>query len=663
MASRSLLSDMNFNKLQVNKLQVNKLQVNKLQVNKLKQDEEDDNKEDASALIHYTIIGQNSKVVKYLKEEDNLIYYELDFTFDEISHIAPAVINSKHGNFYDIFDTKQLFTKIINGFKIHGRNFNIDSIENENLPSTVDNKSNDGSRYNMTFIFINENYEKIMLPCTIYHIDFVDNSVKMVFYVNDDGIIKNNQTKHDSYNSRDPHYHTFPAYKISNTNGSSQYKINIPRQNFMMFSWTVNIYLWFPGMFAIIGAAVAVATEAASAAAGATIAAAAIAAEAAAVAGGVLVSAVAEVAVTAATVATDAMATALVAGGEALESAIPGIISEAVTTAAAQAGGAVGAIVSATVDAVAGPIVGTMIDTIVEVGVEGAINLAAEGLSTAIENIAEDGIIDFVEGMTDQIGRRVAQDAVEAAIKKAITKSIEKVGTDYLKNLIKKEAEDVDPTLGSLVSILNTGTSTNLNDWIVRGTDIRDIVTASQNQLKKTTASIILNPPVIPGGQLEFVVHTYNKASPTLTDVSQNRMIQKLITPARAQTFNFEKIAAIEDDPYLWTIFWVQGSSKYYLKYTESDKKVDWWTLKKDELSGPLGNILWKVVRTSLLGYSIQNVGTKQFLYFSKNELNVCNKAQLTTDNYQEFFIYTYRNQAAFLQHFDLHYGNDVYAF
>lgn len=680
MVSRSLLSNVSFNNLQVNKLQVNNLQVQ----NQLIHNNNNNDEEDKGALIHYTVVGNGAKFVKYLKEDDNLIYYEVILNFDELSHIAPTVINSKHGHFYDIFETKQLFMKIINGFKIHGRNFNLDSIANENLPTTTDNKSNDGSKYNMAFIYINQKYEKILLPCSIYHIDLFDSdTVKMIFYVNDNGIIKNNQSQHGSYNSRDPHYHTFPAYKISNTNGSAQSKIDIPRENIMMLNWTVNIYLWFPGMFALIGAAIAVAAETAAAVGTAVVTTVVTVAETAAAVGTAVVSSVAEVSIAAASTAaeiasatTDAIATALVTGGEALESAMPGLISQAVETAAAQAGSAVSAIVSQTVDAVAGPIVGTMIDTITEVGVDGAINLAADGLSTAIENIAEDGIVDFIESMTDEICQKVAQDAAEAAIKKAIKKSIEKLGTDYLKNLVQKEAEEVNPTLGSLVDILNSGTSTDLNDWLIRGKDIRDIVNVANTQIQTTNNNNIANGnyPTLTEAHHYVFAHTYNTPNPTLDTLTGTNRDVTLIKGFNTDSWNFVKAG---DDPYLWEIVtYVKNYAnsgndweKLYLHNSDSvNEPLIWLSEAKHKGLNAVDNLrsVWKVSRNGPLGYSIKNESTLKYLYFSKlngNEyptLNLCNKKQLSPNEFQEFLIYKKNNANAMLSHLNLHFDGKV---
>ena len=397
--------------------------------------------------------------------------------------------------------------------------------------------------------------------------------------------------------------------------------------------------------------------------------------------GGVVASTVAETAIATAVTAgeiaaaaTDAIAAAIVAGGEALESAIPGLISQIIEASAAQAGSAVGSAIAETVDSVAGTIVGTMIDTIGQVGVEGAINLAVDGLSTGIENIAEEGLIDFITSMTDKIAQKVAKDAVEAAMKKAIKKSISKLGTEYLKNLVVKESDDIDPTLGSLVDIFNSGTSTDLNDWIVRGKDIRDIVTKAHTQLVITTANNIEtgSPPTFTAGNYYVFAHTYNTPTPTLSSLSTENRYMTLLRGSSVTQWTF---VAVPDDPYSWQITSLSRTSKpgvtpvvYETEYLHStDETLQWLNSSANNSLSTVDKLrsVWRISRSGPLGYSIKNESTYRYLYYThsfdtftgmdKGVMNLCNKKQLNSDVFQEFVIYKTSDARAMRHHNNLH--------
>ena len=108
---------------------------------------------------------------------------------------------------------------------------------------------------------------------------------------------------------------------------------------------------------------------------------------------------------------------------------------------------------------------------------------------------------------------------------------------------------------------------------------------------------------------------------------------------------------------------------KLYLHNSDSvNEPLVWLSEAKHKGLSAVDNLrsLWKVSRSGPLGYSIKNESTLKYLYFSKlneNEpgtLNLCNKKQLSPNEFQEFLIYEIHNANSMLHHLNLVYDGKV---
>ena len=242
-----LLNSKYFNKLNINKLLFNKLKLNDLVGSnsfKLK----------SNPIIYNTFINNNTQTLKFIKKYKNKLYYKLEFkdfikSFNKIFNINVIDIT---GPFTSIGITNDFFEQLYEGYTKNGRNFNIDSIDFDDIDSKINNSYNEQDmNYNIVIKYFDGKNIKNQIFLTLLSVYKDSDIIQLSFFFDLDSELLFQNGVHDTYKLSSPHHHLIP---LSLYTPEDNINIVIPEEDIFLDNFILDIYLFF--VFAIVTAAI-----------------------------------------------------------------------------------------------------------------------------------------------------------------------------------------------------------------------------------------------------------------------------------------------------------------------------------------------------------------------------------------------------------------------